>query len=128
MKRFLIRCTAFGLLILVLAIVADVALSYKGRHSDMRNLKLWNEWYGKDDAYDIVINGSSRGMVQYDPRILDSALNTKSFNLSINGSHINRHIFKYKIFRKTHPKPKLIIQNFESYTMSNTMGYDTWQF
>lgn len=94
----------------------------------MRNLKLWNEWYGKDDAYDIVINGSSRGMVQYDPRILDSALNTKSFNLSINGSHINRHIFKYKIFRKTHPKPKLIIQNFESYTMSITMGYDTWQF
>lgn len=87
-------------------------------------LKSWSEWYGKTEYYDIVINGNSRALYQYDPFILDSVLNTTSFNLGINGGAINRQIIKYKTFCKTHSEPSLIVQNIDFFTLHITTDFN----
>lgn len=128
MKRFLIRCCVFTLCLLLVATLCDLWISSKGRASGMRNQKLWNEWYGKNDSYDVIISGNSRAMVQYDPTIMDSLLHVDCFNLGFNGSSINRQVIKYKIYRRTHPAPKLIVQNVDFYTLAITKGYRVDQF
>ena len=128
MRRFIIRCFIFCVLIFTLAIVADSWLSYRGRRSGMRNLKLWNEWYGKKDNYDIVIGGNSRAMTSFNPVIIDSILGANSFNLGINGSEINRQMIKYIIYRRTHPAPKLFIQEIDHYLFNITSGYSVEQY
>lgn len=128
MKRFIIRCFVFLVLLLILAMTADYWLSYRGRESEMRNLKLWNEWYGKTDNYDIVIGGNSRAMTSFNPAIIDAILGANSFNLGINGSQINRQVIKYNIYRRTHPAPKLFIQGIDHYLLNITRGYVVEQF
>jgi hypothetical protein len=88
----------------------------------------WNHVYNDTTDYDLVINGSSRAWVQYDPMILDSMLEINTFNLGMDGSAINRQILKYKKYSELHSTPKYLIQNIDLGTMSATVGYEREQF
>ncbi len=88
----------------------------------------WNDIYNDTTCYDIVINGSSRAWVQYDPHILDSILHLNTYNLGFDGSGINRQIVKYHKYCENHGQPKYILQNIDILTMSNTFGYQREQF
>jgi hypothetical protein len=88
----------------------------------------WNDIYSGKLHADAVIIGSSRAWAQYDPQILDSILSIDSYNLGIDGSPINRQIFKYNTYRRLNTKPKLIIQNIDYSTINVYSGYKREQF
>ena len=129
MKNFLVRLLIYFVLVFATLIPTDKIISDRLRHSDDRIFKSWNDIYFNKLDNDVIINGSSRAWVQYDPAILDSILNTDSYNLGIDGSEINRQIIKYKTYcRVQNHSPKLLIQNIDFSTIGNTFGYEREQF
>ena len=128
MRKFLFKIVLFVALILLCAIGLDTFLSWRLRTNENRMYASWNQVYNSDIDYDLVINGNSRALVQYDPMILDSILEVGAFNLGMDGSAINRQILKYKKYCELHGCPKYLIQNIDISTMAITNGYEREQF
>jgi hypothetical protein len=128
MKKFLYKIIVFTFVITLCAYGLDCFISYRLRTNENRIYAAWNQVYNSDIDYDLVINGNSRAMVQYDPMILDSILGINSFNLGIDGSAINRQIIKYRKYRDLHGAPTYLIQNIDFGTMDYTYGYEREQF
>ena len=124
MRKFLINSACFAAILLVFAIVADRYVSDNLRHSKERKYAAWNGIYNDTVCYDLVINGSSRAWVHYDPHILDSILHLNTYNLGIDGSGINRQMIKYHKYCELHGQPKYLIQNIDLFTMACTFGYE----
>ena len=129
MKRFIKKVFISSLILLVISICVDLHISHYLRYNEDRRFKAWGDIYNQQLSNDVVINGSSRGWAQYNPIVLDTILNISSYNLGIDGSAINRQILKYYVYcRRQNTLPKLIIQNIEYGTMSQTTGYEREQF
>ena len=84
----------------------------------LKNLKnsRFNDWKniieGRINS-DIIINGSSRGYVGYNPKIIGNMLKLSCFNLGFNAGGYNLQQSKFDIYLKNNKKPKLIIQNID---------------
>ena len=66
---------------------------------------------------DLLINGSSKGYVQFSPKILDSLLRTNSYNISLDGNNFltqNTLITKYLQYNTT---PQTIVQVVSTNTL-----------
>ena len=129
MKRFIKKVFIYCLVLFAFAFCVDYHISHYLRYNKDREFKAWGDLYNQQLSSEVVINGSSRAWVQYNPIVLDTILNTSSFNLGIDGSAINRQILKYKVYCKQQKTlPKLIIQNLDFATMVQTSGYEREQF
>ncbi len=119
----------FATILLILSTLLDVAISHKLRNCDAAPYMCWDVVYNDTVNYDIVINGSSRAYVQYNPFILDSVLGYKTYNFGMDGSSINRQIIKYQTYCRIHnTHPKLLIQNIDLLVLRITKGYEREQF
>ena len=128
MKKFIVRTLVFIGLATIVMTVLDICLSNKLRQRQVGPYACWTDiFHGRIDA-DLVIMGSSRAWVHYDPTILDSVLHTHSYNLGHDGSAFNRQYSRYLIYRKHNSKPKVIIQNIEITTLNYTSGYNQYQY
>ena len=128
MKRFLFRLFFFCSLQVSLLLVIDYGYSEIMMRSNSRPIESWFDlMHGNIDA-NVIIMGSSRAWVHYNPRILDSVLCINSYNLGINGSQMNRQIQKYDLYQKYNRKPFLIIQNIDLWSLDYTVGYEREQF
>lgn len=107
----------------------DEIISYRLRYSNDRKFKQWSDIYFNKLDNDVVINGSSRAWLQYNPAILDSILGINSYNLGFDGSHINRQIVKYNTYcRVQNHRPTCLIQNIDYATISLVNNYEREQF
>jgi hypothetical protein len=84
MKKFLVRVTLFLFAAFICATLLDVFLSSRLLKNKNRIFASLNQIYTDSTDYDLVINGSSRAWVQYDPIIIDSILAINSYNLGFN--------------------------------------------
>lgn len=97
MKRFFQSILiVFGLLIAV-SIPFDYAFSNYLLHSKARKYVVWNDIIYDSVSADLLVLGSSRAWVQYDTHIIDSLLNTNSYNLGIDGGALNKQMLRYRI-------------------------------
>lgn len=128
MKKYLLNTLLFTILCLIFAFALDTILSFRLRQNQNRMFANWNQIYNDTTNYDLVINGSSRAWVQYNPFIIDSILHINSYNLGIDGSPINRQIIKYQKYCDLHKMPKYLIQNIDFVTMGFGYGYERVQF
>ncbi|GGA89095.1 hypothetical protein GCM10008015_31980 [Flavobacterium palustre] len=62
---------------------------------------------------DIIINGSSRGYVGYNPIIIGGLLNKSCFNIAFDAGGYYLQQSKFDIYLKKNIKPKIIIQNID---------------
>lgn len=113
MRKFTVKILMFGLLLLVVATLADYALSRQYRHTADYRFAVWNDIVQGGMQNDLIVMGSSRSWVHISPKILDSALNISSYNIGMDGSCIDRQIPRYKMYRKRNAKPKVIVQNVD---------------
>lgn len=130
MKRFIITIIVFAIALYGINLGIDVYLSHRLQQCQEQKFVGWSDITQKQLDADLVIVGSSRAWVQYDPAILDSILGINSYNLGLDGSKLNRQVLKYNVFNHyQNIKPKYIIVNIDCFCASEwTIGYQREQF
>lgn len=130
MKKFIGISLFLAAIIYGINFGMDILISNKFQHNTNRKYVGWNEIIHQQLNADIVIMGSSRAWVQYNPFVLDSILSINSYNLGIDGSNINRQITKYNVYahyQNSIPKCILINIDYVSTLFCGT-GYEREQF
>ncbi len=117
-----------ALLVVLLAVGLDGLITNSLHHSNARLFQTYNEVYYGDGNYNTIIMGSSRGLVQYDPKIIDDILGCDSYNLSVDGRCIDAEVTIYEAYLKHKQKPKLIIQNVDFGTIQLSNLYEREQY
>lgn len=116
MKKFIVRITAFLLLLVFFISCLDVFLSKYIKKSNsyaIGEYPTWNAIFdGKVDS-DIVIYGNSRAWQHFDSSMIEESLKCSTFNLGINGHPFLLQYLRHKLLLKHNPKPKLIIQSVD---------------
>ena len=129
MKKFLLRLSIFLLILWALAMAADLLITRQFKKLESSPFANWNDIYRGDIQSDVLIMGSSRAYVQFNPRILDSMLHIDSYNLGMNGRAVESQIAKYHVYRhEGNAKPKLILYELYQSSLDTSNGYDRIQF
>ena len=116
----LVRLTSFFCLIVVLAFSFDALVTAGLRRIPTSKFGALNRVVNGKVNADIVINGSSRALVHYDPRILERATGLSAFNLGMNATHIDVQLAVLRTYLKHNRKPRLVIQNLEAFSFVTT--------
>ena len=80
MKKFLRQTLFFAFGLLLLAVAFDVLLTAKVLRSRTSPFATWNDLYQRNIEADVLVMGSSRAFVQFNPAIFDTVLHTNSYN------------------------------------------------
>jgi hypothetical protein len=118
--RGLTRILTFFALVVVLAYILDATITYGLRRiptSKFGSLNLVTT--GRVNA-DIIINGSSRALVHYDPRTIEQFTGRSAYNLGMNGVQIDVQLAVLKTYLKHNRTPQIVLQNLESFTFETT--------
>ncbi len=129
MKRFIKNIIIFGVALFGFLIVCDAITTYAFHQKNTRKYAIWNDILHTDIDAEVLIMGNSRAWCMYSPAILDSILETNTYNIGFDGSCFDRQAARYDIYRHYQKaKPKCIIQNVEYFTLGKTEGYEREQF
>ncbi|SIQ77947.1 hypothetical protein [Maribacter ulvicola] len=110
MKKFITTVIVFGIISLITLYTLDYLVSTGLRKSKSDTYNTINKIVDGTLNADIIINGSSKALVQVSPKILDTILNQNSYNLGMDGNEFIPQLLQYELYKKYNPKPKLIIQ------------------
>ena len=69
---------------------------------------------------EIIISGSSRALVHYNPLIVSNITGRSAFNIGRNGSRIDVQLAVLKSYLKHNKAPKLVIQNLDLHSLLTT--------
>ncbi len=128
MVRFIIKIFLAFFFILIASSILDCLITSNLRHSDARMFHTYNAILNDSLRCDALIMGSSRGQVQYSPRIIDSITGLNSYNISVDGRCIDAEVTIYNFYRRHQPKPKVIIQNIDWGSLQMSNGYEREQY
>ena len=112
MKRFL-KHIVIGLLIfagvnLILVVIYEYPVYKAIKNKTHRNYLKWNDIHTNKNSYDLVIIGSSRAYTAYNPVVIDSALQLKSYNMGTSSQDIVESYYTLKeVF--DYQKPKYVV-------------------
>ena len=128
-KRFLSECALFLLLLTIGAYCLDALLSAGLKKSRAGDLGIWNEIYAGNINAEIVIYGSSRAAVHFDPHIIAEGTGLSTYNLGIDGHNFWLQYLRHSLFLKHNPKPKVILQSIDVSTLERRNNlYNPEQF
>lgn len=129
MKKFLIKGLLFSLPIFLMAYWADVVISSDLRHSNKyaeKELPTWNAVFdGKVDS-DLLIYGSSRAWVHYNPMMITERTGILSYNFGVDGSNIFLQYLRHQLSMKYNKKPKQIIYSVDMFTVQKKTEIFNW--
>lgn len=113
MKNFLVYVftilTVVVLLNVILGKIVDASL-VSGTNTYFEE---WNRIANGEINSELIILGSSRGKVSYDPSILDEKLGFSTYNLSFDAAPHNLQIDKYYAYLAYNRRPNILIQNID---------------
>jgi hypothetical protein len=131
MRFFLLKILFFVLPILLLGYFIDNFISENLKKSNSHAQKEYPTWNaildGKLNA-DILIYGSSRAWVHFDPQIIEDSLKHSVYNLGIDGHTFNMQYLRHLLAIKYNPKPRMIIHSIDIGTLSKGNLYNPDQF
>ena len=119
MKKFL-KQFALGLLafIVVNAIIAGIYEypTYKSvQNKTNRNYLKWEAIHNNENTFDLIIIGTSRCYASFNPSIIDSVLNTNSYNMATSAQDIAETYYSLQeIFEYQKPKYVVLDMFFEA--------------
>lgn len=113
MKRFLRNSAIFALVVVVLAIIADVMISKGLRQTERGHFYTMNALMNQKMDADVVILGNSRASTSYHPYILDTVLGVNSRNLGVSAQPFGVSYLRWQLYRRNNEKPKLLIVNID---------------
>lgn len=131
MKKFILKILVFISPVILSGYFIDFFISQNLRKSNSHAVMEYPTWNaimdGKLNA-DILVYGSSRAWVHFDPKIMEDSLNHSVYNLGIEGHTFNMQYFRHLLALKYNPKPKLIIHSVDIGTISKGNLYNEDQF
>jgi hypothetical protein len=68
----------------------------------------------------VVVNGSSRALVHYDPRVIEQATGQSAYNLGLNGVLTDVQLPVLKAYLRRNTGTKLVIQNLDAFSLKTT--------
>lgn len=122
MRKFVVKCLSFGLLVLSIAIALDYMISMGLRRTDCYRYQVFNDIFKGNLENEVLIMGNSRGFSHFNPRIIDSVCHVNSYDLGLGGYPINAQISEYQCYKAHNRTPKIIIQQVDFMTLN--MEYD----
>lgn len=129
MKYFLAKLCLFALPIFVMLFVLDSGITAALTKSRKADFAIWNELTeGKINA-DIVIYGSSRAWVHFNPQILEDSLSQTVYNLGIDGYKFAMQYYRHNVLLIYNTKPAFIIHALDFNTLEKQYDlYNAKQF
>lgn len=118
MRKFIVKCLSFGLLVLSIATALDYMISMGLRRTDCYRYQVFNDIFNENLKYDVLIMGNSRGFSHFNPRIIDSICHVNSYGLGLGGYPINAQIAEYHCYKAHNGIPKLIVQQVDFVTLN----------
>lgn len=110
MKRFVLNLLLFGGIWFVLSFVCDLLVTDLIKKSKARSIVVWEDIFNSRIDADIIYLGSSRTCDHYNPRVIDSILEIKSYNLGLHAKNIDMDFLRWKLYNKyNNKKPQIII-------------------
>lgn len=118
--RGVVRVIVFFALVIAAAYALDAAITAGLRRIKTSKFGSLNQVFSGRVNADIVINGSSRALVHYDPRIIEKATGLRAYNLGMNAIQIDVQLAVLRSYLAHNTKPKIVIQNLESFSFEPT--------
>lgn len=117
MKLFISRIFTYSIVILGISLYVQYFIDtglQKYKHEDYG---IWNKIFqGKINA-DIIVQGSSRSLVQFDPAIIEQNTGLTCFNLGTSGGRFLMQKAKWDSYILYNKPPKILIQNVDIMVM-----------
>lgn len=114
------RLLLFGAFLLLLACSLHMAITSGLRRIKTSAFGASNQIMDGRVNAQIVVTGSSRALVQYDPRIVQSVTGHSTFNLGRNGSQTDMQVAFLKAYLAHNHKPELVVHNLDAFTFVTT--------
>lgn len=76
----------------------------------------WNQvMEGRVNA-EVIVTGSSRASVHYDPRTIEAATGQTAFNLGLNGSQTDMQVAFFKAYLAHNRTPEIVLHNLDAFS------------
>lgn len=113
MKKFLINLLIYIIVILGICEAVQYVID-SGLQKYNNNLYCnWNRLFKGEINSDIIILGSSRAFVNYDPKVIEGITGHSCYNLGVNGGKMVMQSAKFESYIAHNTPPKVILQNIE---------------
>lgn len=113
MKKFVLNIVLFVMVILLLAVLADCAVSNGLKRTERGHFYTMNALMNQKLDADIVILGNSRASNSYNPMVLDTMLHVNSRNLGVSAQPFGISYLRWQLYHRNNKNPKLLIVNID---------------
>ena len=79
----------------------------------------WNQIKEGKTKAELAVFGSSRAFIQINPKILEEETKLNSYNFGLNGSKFKMQFYRFNIYLKHNPKPKVVVWNLDTFSFSH---------
>ena len=121
MKQFLKKILVFGIIVLAIASVIQIAISARIKGKTISGHDHLTIYQGQ--PFDILFLGSSRCSDHFVPSLFKENLGLTSLNMGgIGHADIPYFVMKLKYFLLLHPAPKYVVMNFDPMTVDGELN------
>ena len=109
------------LAIFVIALIVDSYYSNQLKKMALFSgeVQEWNQIKeGKTNA-ELAVFGSSRAFIHINPTILEKELKLNTHNFGLNGSKFKMQLYRFNLYLKHNPKPKMVVWNLDTFSFSH---------
>ena len=125
----LVRGASFAALLLTVAVALHAAITFGLRRIRTSDFGATNDLVAGRINAQVVISGSSRALVQYDPRLIHAATGLTTYNLGRNGSQTDLQLAVLKTYLQHNARPQLVVHNLDLYSFVTSHEiYDPAQY
>lgn len=115
-----------GRILLFFAFIAVLAYGIEGiisaglRRITTSKFGSMNAWASGHMHSEIIINGSSRAVVHYDPRVISRGARLSAINIGMYGIQIDVQAGILEAYLSTNAPPSIVLQNLETFSLETT--------
>ncbi len=117
MRIFLRRVVLFTLPMLFIGYAADAVFTNSLRKSRNYQFAVWNDIFNGAVNAELVVYGSSRAWVHFDPKIIKDSLGMNAYNMGIDGHNFWLQYLRHSLLMEHNPAPKIIIHSIDYSTL-----------
>jgi hypothetical protein len=115
-RHWVLRLAGFFLLLALIAQSLHQALNAGLRRVRTSQFGAFNRVMSGDVNAEILINGSSRALAHYDPRIIRKITGRTAYNLGRDASQTDMQVAILKAYLNHNEKPRILVQNLDLFS------------